>query len=105
MLLEFQFFGFDPDDDLQKNARRSLDQLLNQSPNGSLPVALLEKTEDGFRCAIDLYTQHGPLIAQACQSTPSQALSHVCDTLQKKLVRWKDMQLRAPRTQEIRLLN
>jgi ribosome-associated translation inhibitor RaiA len=95
MSLQFQFFGFDPDDELKKNANRSLNRLLDLSPYGSVPVALLEKTAEGFRCAIDLYTQHGPFIAHACQSTASQALTHVCETLQKKLARWKDMRMQA----------
>lgn len=94
MCMQFQFFGFDPDDDLKNNANRSLDRLLDLSPYGSVAVALLERTTEGFRCAIDLYTQHGPFIAHACQSTASQALTHVCEALQKKLVRWKETRMR-----------
>lgn len=90
MSLQFQFLGFDPDDELKRNANRSLDRLLNMSPYGSVPVALLEKSEEGFRCAIDLYTQHGPFVSQACQATASQALTRVCEALHQKLGRWRE---------------
>jgi ribosome-associated translation inhibitor RaiA len=102
MSLQFQFFGFDPDHELKRNANRSLDRLLDLAPYGSVPVALLEKTVEGFRCAIDLYTQHGPLVAHSCQSTASQALTHVCKTLHKKLERWKELQIQGA-IQEARL--
>lgn len=94
MSLQFQFFGFDPDDELKKYANRSLDRLLNMSPYGSVPVALLEKTEEGFRCAIALYTQHGPLVSHACQITANQALKRVCEALYQNLGRWKERQTR-----------
>lgn len=90
MSLQFQFFGFDPNDELRKNANRSLERLINLSPYGSVPVALLEKTEEGFRCAVDVYTQHGPFIAHSCQSSASQALTNVCEALYKKLARWRE---------------
>lgn len=93
----FQFFGFEPDTDLQINADNALDRLVDLAPYGSLPVALLEKTNDGFRCAIDLYTRHGPFVAHSEQSTASAALTHVVDAIRKKLERWKEMRLQNSR--------
>jgi ribosome-associated translation inhibitor RaiA len=88
MSLRLQFFGFVPDDDLIANANRSIERLIDLSPYGLVPVALLEKTKEGFRCAIDLYTMRGPLVAHSYQDTPSQALEKVCEVLQEKLSRW-----------------
>jgi hypothetical protein len=93
MSLQFQFFGFDPDNDLKKNANRSLERLFDMSPYGSIPVALMEKTAEGFRCAIDLYTHHGPFIAHSCQATASQALTKACKTLHDKLAHWRQTRL------------
>ena len=89
MSMQFQFFGFDPNDELQKDANRSLEKLIDQSPYGSVPVALLERTKEGFRCEIDLYTRHGPLIAHSCQDTANRALTKVYEVLQQKLSRWR----------------
>jgi hypothetical protein len=94
MSAQFRFFGFVPDYDLKKNANSLLARLIDLSPYGTVSVALIEKTAEGFRCAIDLYTQHGPFIACSFRKTASEALNHVCEELHKKLKCLREMRVR-----------
>jgi hypothetical protein len=93
---QFQFLGFEPEAELQRNANRSLERLLDLSPYGSMAVALLERLDGRFRCAVDLYTRFGPLVAQSCQNEASTALIHVCLALQAKLEHWSQVRDRSP---------
>ncbi len=88
MRMEFEFFGFEPDAELRSNAQRSLEKLIDLAPYGSVPVALIEKNLDGYRCAIELYTKRGPFIANSQHLTPDAALTQVCEKLLEKLARW-----------------
>lgn len=89
MSTQFQFFGFKPTYHLRKKACRSLNRLLDISPYGSMAVAILEKTQDGFRCAIDIYTRYGPLISQIRSKTAHKAIERVCETLEGKINTWR----------------
>jgi hypothetical protein len=93
---QFQFLGFEPEAELQRNANRSLERLLDLSPYGSMAVALLERVGGRFRCAVDLYTRFGPFVAQSCQSDASTALTHVCLAIQAKLERCRQPRDRSP---------
>ncbi len=88
---KFQFLGFEPEPELRADAERRLNRLLDLSPYGSVAVALLEKTEHGFRSAVSVYTKHGPFVAEFCQDTADEALVHVMKTLTTKIENWREV--------------
>ncbi len=90
----FHFFGFEPDEELRTYAEQRLDRLLDLSPYGSVAVALLEKTEHGFRCVVSVYTKHGPFIAESTQYLADEALVHVMKTLTSKIENWREARTR-----------
>lgn len=86
---DFTFIGFDPDQDTVKKAYAILDRLMNHAPYGSMAVALLQKESQIFRCAIEIYSLHGPFTAQAFNPSPEEALKTVAFALSEKLQKWK----------------
>lgn len=88
MRQRFQFFGFEPEREFRDAAERRLHRLLDLFPHGSVAVALLEKTEHGFRCAISMYTKHGPFLAESCQDEADVALVHVVRSLTTRIENW-----------------
>lgn len=56
-----------------------------------MAVALLQKDENSYRCAIEIYSKHGPFTARASASSPDAALESVVRSLLKKLDRWKKL--------------
>ncbi len=90
MIPGFNFIGFTPDDDTKKKAYLAVERLLDMSPYGSMVVALLQKDDVSYRCAIEIYSKHGPFIARASDASPDVALESVVRSLSKKLERWKE---------------
>ncbi len=97
MIPDFNFIGFDPDEDIKNKAYLAAERLLDIVPYGSMAVALLQKDEISYRCAIEIYSKHGPFTARASDTTPDAALESVVRTLSKKLVRWKERRLHLER--------
>lgn len=102
-LPEFSFIGFEPDDDLRMQANCSLDELLEMAPHGSIAVALLEKNEAGYRCSIEIYSQHGPFSASGSDHNGKDALETVIRLIAPKLKRWNE-RLSRSRTLQRRIL-
>lgn len=101
---KFQFLGLEPEPELRADAERKLDRLLDLSPYGSVAVALLEKTEHGFRCAVSVYTKHGPFVAESSQDTADEALVHVTKTLTTKIENWREARTRHIRSRPFLLM-
>lgn len=90
MIPDFNFIGFTPDDDTKKKAYLATERLLDMSPYGSMVVALLQKDEVSYRCAIEIYSKHGPFTARVSDASPDAALESVVRSLSKKLERWTE---------------
>lgn len=91
MIPDFNFIGFTPNDDIKKKAYLATERLMNMAPYGSIIVALLQKDEISYRCAIEIYSKHGPFTAQASGVSPDAALEIVVRSLSKKLDHWKEL--------------
>ncbi len=91
MIPEFNFIGFAPDDETRRKANLALERLLDIAPYGSIAVALLQKDEVSYQCAIEIYSKLGPFTARASDASPSDALEGVLRSLSKKMDRWKSM--------------
>ncbi len=62
--------------------------ILAAAPYDSRALALLEKTEDGYRCSIDIYSQFGgPFIGEAVAPDPARALDKLAGELWPSLSR------------------
>ena len=68
-------------------ADQCLDEILELAPKGTIAIARLEKDEEFYRCAVDLYSKHGPFIARTQQPTPLLAIYHVRKILRNKFLR------------------
>lgn len=101
MPFQFKFMGFNPDLTVRSAAQRTLDQILNQSPYESHPVALLERSaapsQDHYHCAVEIYTRFGPFMASAEKSTALEALAAVEQALLRKLRTWAESRSRVLR--------
>lgn len=89
MTSDFNYIGFEPSAELERSAERTLERLMAASPYGSMAVAMLEKTEDIYECAIEIYSRNGSIIARASSHSPSDALDVVSKSLARKIKRWK----------------
>lgn len=91
-LRDFNFIGFDPDDQLRMEANGIVAELLDLAPLGSIAVAMLEKSEDRYRCSIEIYSHHGPYTASSSDLSPNAALQTVLGLLAPRLKRWNRAQ-------------
>jgi hypothetical protein len=98
MITDFQFFGFNPTDELKTKAIRALDRLLDIAPYGSMAVALMRKDEDMYCCSIEIFSKRGPFVARVSQKTPEASLEKSARMLSKKLERWHES-VRSPALQ------
>lgn len=90
MLSRFHFIGFEPDLNDRLKANRTLDRLMNMAPYGSVSVALLEKSEPGYRASIDIYSKHAPFSASVVAASASDAISRIEQAIAEKLLTWRD---------------
>jgi len=89
MTSDFNYIGFEPGAELEKSAEKTLERLMAASPYGSMAVAMLEKVENGYECAIEIYSRNGSIIARASSQFPGGALDVVSKSLARKIKRWK----------------
>lgn len=94
MQTQFQFLGFEPDHELRVEAQHKLERLLDQAPYGSFAVAVIEKMDQGYRCAIDIYTINGPFVAQSQHTSAGAALNRVMKMLTLRIERWREKRMR-----------
>jgi len=88
---DFNFIGFIPDDDLRFQANCTVEELLDLAPYGAIAVSLLEKSEDTYRCSIEIYSHHGPFTASSSSPSPKEALETVLGLLAPRLKRWNEV--------------
>lgn len=86
---DFNFIGFEPTEELKKRAYLASERLLDLSPYGSMVVALLQKDDLSYRCAIEIYSKYGPFIGQSSDEDPEIALKNAVRFISKRLDHWK----------------
>lgn len=91
MTHDFKFIGFFPEEDLKWKANLSGGRLLDMAPYGSMMVAALQLEEGVYRCAVEIYSKHGPFVARSNDRDPYTALESVVRALSKKLENWKKL--------------
>lgn len=87
---QFYFENFEPEFKLRFQANLVLSRIMDNAPYGSTSVALLvRQSAESYHCALDIYSQQGPLIANAVGATPEQALNGMEEKMKKQCERWK----------------
>jgi ribosome-associated translation inhibitor RaiA len=87
---QFHFKNFEPEFKLRFQSNLIFNRILDEAPYGAIGVGLLEKQgEEEYRCALDIYSNHGPLMASAVSSTPEQALEALEEKIKKQIAWWK----------------
>jgi hypothetical protein len=87
---QFHFKNFKPEFNLRFQANLVLNRILDEAPYGAIGVGLLEKQgEEDYSCALDIYSNHGPFMANAVSSTPEQALVALEEKIKKQIAWWK----------------
>jgi hypothetical protein len=86
---QFHYSNFKPDEALQFEAERALDEILELAPEGAIAVALLSQEDGQYRCSMDIYSSAGPFIVNIVQPNPYSAVHHMAVTLKAKLALWR----------------
>jgi hypothetical protein len=87
---QFHFKNFEPEFKLRFQANLVLNRIMDEAPYGSMAVGLLLKQSDEtYRCALDVYSKHGPFMANAVGITPEQALKAMEEKIKNQLGWWK----------------
>lgn len=89
MIPDFNFVGFEPNDELKESSSKLLERLLDLAPFGSIAVAQLVQDELSFHCTIEIYSKFGPFIACASGASPQKVLENASESVTKKMRRWK----------------
>jgi hypothetical protein len=87
---QFHFKNFEPDFKLRFQANLIVNRILDSAPVGAFGVGLLEKEgESSYRCALDIFSSHGPFMASAVSATPEQALEGLENRINRQIDWWK----------------
>lgn len=87
MVNRFQFKNFVVDDALAIRANLALSRTLDLAPYKSTAVALLEKREEGYRCAVAIYSIQGPFMSSVVRSNAVEAIQGVEERLRNQIKR------------------
>ena len=85
---DFIFKGFNPESEVNRKARKVLDQILDRAPYGATATAVLEKDGDRFRCSISIHSTHGPFMASVVDLNIEGVLERIERTMNRKLLNW-----------------
>ncbi|MGE4108427.1 MAG: hypothetical protein AB7F66_14570 [Bacteriovoracia bacterium] len=88
---DFNFFDFEPNEDLRKKANLATQRLLDLAPYGSIVVAALKKKGELYKCSIDIYSSNGPFRTSAAHEDPKVSLESAARSISKKLDHWKGL--------------
>lgn len=104
MISKFEFMGFLPNEELREKSNLALERLLDLAPYGSIAVALLEKTDVTYSCAIEIYSKQGPFSVRVTDARAEAVLEAAVRALSRKLDQWKELRRSANKLTEIRYL-
>ena len=81
MIPEFQYKGFEPDDHVIAEAEGILERIRDLAPSSSTIVSLLDYTNDGYACSIDIYLRRGSVHASTSDVDPLKTLHRAEETI------------------------
>jgi hypothetical protein len=93
---DFNFIGFNPDDELKTKAYLTFDRLLEIAPVGSIIVGALQKDGHDYRCSIEIYSKHGPFSSRCFSDTPDSALASATRSMFQSIERWGKRRRKSP---------
>lgn len=92
----FLFKGFEPSQELNEAANRSMASALVLSPNDSIPFGYIVKDKHLYRGHIEICSSHGVFSAYATSSDPEAVLGKLKARILKQLKRWRKSRFSPP---------
>lgn len=90
MMNRFHFRGFQPTQELEKHADEVLSELSAEAPTDASFLGSVEVSPDGYVARLDVYSKHGPFLADSLALTPQSALDEVIERIRFLLDQWKE---------------
>lgn len=86
MKAQFHFKNLVPAPELSELAYSQLGEIEKLAPFESVAFALLERAEEGYYCAIDIYSRNTPLMATAFAEDPETAILEMTTQVKKHIL-------------------
>jgi hypothetical protein len=95
MLNRFYFTGFEPQGELRGLAESQIQVLLRVAPSDSNWLGSVQSVaSETYLARFDLYSVHGPFLADSSAGTPQDAIVQVLEKITVQLKNWREKQNR-----------
>jgi hypothetical protein len=85
----FQFFGIEPEPDLEKVANLKLVQLVALAPPGSQSAGTLEKTGKSYLAGVRIASHFRSFSSHSISGTAENAVARALERLEDQIYRWR----------------
>lgn len=86
----FEFFGFEPSNEMQCFAKEILGHVVGDSPSDANSVARLTKTQRGFEGLLKVTSLAGTFVAHVVEANPVHAMQKLHEKIFEQLSSWKE---------------
>lgn len=87
----FEFFGFEPNNEMKSFAKEILGHVVGDSPSDANSVAQLTKTHRGFEGLLKVTSIAGTFVAHVVdEANPVHAMQKLHEKIFEQLSRWKE---------------
>src|SRR4051812_14754955 len=86
----FEFFGFEPGNELRSAAKEILGHVVGDSPSDANSVARLTKTQRGFEGLCKVTSVAGTFLAHVVDADPIRAVQKLHEKMFEQLSSWKE---------------
>lgn len=86
----FEFFGFEPSNEMRSNAKEILGHVCSDSPSDANSVAQLTKTQRGFEGLFKVTSLAGTFLAHVVEADPVRAMQKLHEKMCEQLTTWKE---------------
>ncbi len=86
----FEFFGFEPSNEMRSNAKEILGHVCGDSPSDANSVAQLTKTQRGFEGLFKVTSLAGTFLAHVVEADPVRAMQKLHEKMCEQLTTWKE---------------
>lgn len=96
MFNRFYFRGFQPSSGLEDFTDAVLAEILCKAPGDASCLGSVERIPDGYQARLDIYSIHGPFLADAFSADPEKAVEGVAAEVLGQLTAWIEKRRAVP---------